>query len=207
MDVHAWWPNFTAIPVEYAENYYPVRIEHLRGRPDSGGAGLHRGGNGLEKLYVFLAKGEVSIHDDRSRFRPWGIGGGQAAEGSRKVLIRRDGEEVELPSKLDFLQVEPGDKLLYLTAGGGGWGDPLQRDPELVRRDVARGFVTPERARASYGVVVDVETGLVDEGTTRALREEQLAARPPELPVFDFGPERTTAEADRVGRDEAVPLA
>ena len=76
MDVHAWWPAVTSIPVEYAESYYPLRIESLRGRTDSGGAGLHRGGNGVEKMYRFLEPGQVSIHDDRHISRPWGIGGG-----------------------------------------------------------------------------------------------------------------------------------
>ena len=87
LDVHAWWPNFTAIPVEYAESYFPVRVERLRGRIDSGGAGKHRGGNGMDKVYLFLEPGEVSVHDDRHRSRPWGIGGGQAAECSRKILL------------------------------------------------------------------------------------------------------------------------
>ncbi|MEA2227503.1 MAG: hypothetical protein QOF04_1133 [Solirubrobacteraceae bacterium] len=196
MDVHAWWPNFTAIPAEYAENYFPIRVEHVRARADSGGAGLHRGGNGLDKVYVFLAPGEVSIHDDRARSRPWGIGGGEAAHGSRKVLIRRSGEEVELSSKLDFLAVEPGDRLLYLTAGGGGWGDPLARDPEVVGRDVARNLVSVQKARDSYGVVVCEQTGEVDVAATESLRDELRARRPDELPVFDFG---HSAELPSVG--------
>ena len=108
MDVHAWWPNVTSIPVEYAESYFPLRVVELRGQCDSGGAGRHRGGNGVYKEYEFLAGGDVSIHDDRAISRPWGIGGGLAAEGSSKVLVRRSGGEEELPSKLDFLRVEPG---------------------------------------------------------------------------------------------------
>jgi N-methylhydantoinase B len=187
-DVHAWWPNFTSIPVEYAENYFPLRISRLRARRDSGGAGLHRGGNGLEKVYTFLAAGEVSIHDDRTRSRPWGIGGGEAAEPSRKVLLRSDGKEVEVPSKVDALCVEAGDRLLYLTAGGGGWGDPLLRDPDRVRADVVRDLVSREKARASYGVVLGAD-GSVDVRETETLREELRAQRPAALPTFDFGPE------------------
>jgi 5-oxoprolinase (ATP-hydrolysing) len=188
MDVHAWWPHVTSIPAEYAESYFPLRIERLRGCTDSGGAGKHRGGNGVEKVYVFLEPGEVSIHDDRAVSRPWGIGGGQAAEGSRKVLLRRDGSDQELPSKLDFLRVEPGDRLLYVTAGGGGWGDPLERDPESVRLDVLRGFVSPEKARDAYGVAVASDGSSVDLGETERLRAARRATRPPVLPVFDFGP-------------------
>jgi N-methylhydantoinase B len=193
-DVHAWWPNFTAIPVEYVENYFPLRIERLRARRDSGGAGQHRGGNGLEKVYRFLAPGEVSIHDDRTRSRPWGIGGGEAAEPSRKLLLRRNGEEVEVASKIDALRVETGDGLLYLTAGGGGWGDSLRRDPQRVRADVARELVSREKAAASYGVVLD-GAGAVDDAATESLREELRAGRPDPLPIFDFGPERAAAVA------------
>ena len=87
----------------------------------------------------------MSIHDDRHISQPWGIGGGRAADGSRKVLLRADGSEEELPAKLDFLVVGPGDRLLYLTAGGGGWGDPLARDPEAVRN---RRRPPPRLARA-----------------------------------------------------------
>jgi N-methylhydantoinase B len=189
MDVHAWWPNFTSIPVEYAESYFPLRVERLKGCTDSGGAGKHRGGNGLEKLYVFLAPGEVSIHDDRHRSRPWGIGGGHAAASSRKVLLRKSGERIELPSKLDLLPVESGDRLLYITAGGGGWGDPLERDPEVVRRDVSRGFVSLDRARSSYGVVLQPATLAADIDATQTLRDEMRRSRAGALPVFDFGTE------------------
>lgn len=198
-DVHAWWPNFTAIPVEYAESYFPIRVERMRGRTDSGGAGRHRGGNGLEKVYVFLEAGEVSVHDDRHRSRPWGIGGGQAAECSRKALLRRDGSHQELPSKFDALKVEPGDRMLYLTAGAGGWGDPLERDLDAVRLDVLRGFVSAKKARTSYGVIVTPEARSVDLDATSALRHKMRAERPAELPIFDFGPERLPAgELDTV---------
>ena len=188
MDVHAWWPNVTSIPVEYAESYFPLRVLHLRGQCDSGGAGNHRGGNGVYKEYEFLAAGDVSIHDDRAISRPWGIGGGRAAEGSRKVLVRRNGDEEELPSKLDFLKVEPGDRLQYITAGGGGWGDPLVREPEAVRLDVLRGFVSDEKARASYGVAVLEGGGSIDLDETQTLRAKLRDERHDNDSVFDFGP-------------------
>lgn len=186
MDVHAWWPHVTSIPVEYAESYYPIRIERLKGHVDSGGAGRHRGGNGVEKLYTFLAPGQVSIHDDRWRSHPWGIGGGGAASCSRKLLIHRDGTETELPSKVDFIDVEAGDQLLYITAGGGGWLDPLSRPAEQVRRDVRRGFVSRHHARDCYGVALD-EALNIDPGATAVLRERLGAGRPWPPPVFDRG--------------------
>ena len=187
MDVHAWWPHVTSIPVEYAESYFPVRIDRLASRMDSGGAGTHRGGNGVDKVYSFVESGQVSVHDDRHVSQPWGIGGGRAAERSRKVLLRKDGTELELPSKFDFLDVEPGDRLLYLTAGGGGWGDPLERDAELVRADVERRFVSVEKARSAYGVVLDETSLAVDEPATVALRDELRAGRVGDGELFDFG--------------------
>lgn len=199
MDVHAWWPHVTSIPVEYAESYFPLRVVHLRARTDSGGAGHHRGGNGVDKLYEFLAAGEVSIHDDRAISRPWGIGGGKAAECSRKILLRRDGAREELPSKLDFLRVEPGDRLAYLTAGGGGWSDPLTRAPEAVQRDVRRGLVSAERARVDYGVALSEDGGSVDGAETERLRSMIAAERPAPLPVFDFGSERAGRPSAKAG--------
>jgi len=187
-DVHAWWPNFTTVPVEYTESYFPVRVERIRGRTDSGGAGKHRGGNGLEKVYLFLEPGEVSIHDDRHRSRPWGIGGGQAAAGSSKVLLRRDGTRQDLPAKFDGLGVMPGDRILYVTAGGGGWGDPMDRSSEAVRLDVLRGFVSEQKARESYGVVLAKDATVVDGEATETLRRTLRANRRSPLPVFDFGP-------------------
>ena len=187
MDVHAWWPHVTSIPAEYAESYFPVRIERVASRMDSGGAGEHRGGNGVDKVYGFLEPGEVSIHDDRHVSQPWGIGGGLAAERSRKVLVRKDGTREELPAKFDFLEVEPGDRLLYMTAGGGGWGDPLERDPEHVRLDVLRRFVSLDKAREEYGVVLDASAVSVDAGATEALRQELRAMRTEEPDLFHFG--------------------
>jgi N-methylhydantoinase B len=199
MDVHAWWPQVTSIPVEYAESYFPLRIDRLASRMDSGGAGRHRGGNGVEKVYSFLEPGHVSIHDDRHVSQPWGIGGGRAADRSRKVIVRRDGSEEELPSKFDFLAVGPGDRLVYLTAGGGGWGDPLDRDPAQVRLDVMRRFVSIEKARDAYGVVLEEESLAVSESATTALRDQLRAARDPDPELFDFG------DASRVDRLAAIP--
>ena len=77
MDGHSWWPLFENIPTEYLEAYYPLRIDGYTTVTDSGGAGFHRGGNGVEKRYVYLEPGEVSIHDDRWLTRPWGVLGGE----------------------------------------------------------------------------------------------------------------------------------
>jgi hypothetical protein len=92
-----------------------------------------------------------------------------------------------LPSKCDQIKVAPGDQLIYQTAGGGGWGDPLQREAEKVRTDVLRELVSPEKARRDYGVVIDRQTMEMDEAATHALREQIVKERGL-VQTFDFGP-------------------
>ena len=174
-DGHSLWPSFTNVPNEFLESYFPLRIETYETIPDSGGAGLHRGGNGVRVGYRFLEPGEISVHDDRWLTYPWGVNGGQPGQRSRKVLQRADGSEERVPSKCDRVKVAENDLLLFETWGGGGWGDPLARDPALVLRDIHRGLVTQVGARR-YGVVLH-ETGDVDEAATTALRAEMSAAR------------------------------
>ena len=105
MDGHSWWPLFENIPTEYLEAYYPMRIDGYTTVTDSGGPGFHRGGNGVEKRYVYLEPGEVSIHDDRWLTRPWGVLGGWPGARSSKLLQRADGTEEVLPSKCDRVEV------------------------------------------------------------------------------------------------------
>ena len=187
MDGHSWWPLFTNIPTEYLESYCPIRVDRYSSVIDSGGAGLHRGGNGIDKWYTFLEHGEIAIHDDRWLTPPWGILGGKPGMRSTKILVHTDGTRTVLPSKCDQIKVEPGDQLIFQTAGGGGWGDPLDRDSEKVRVDVVRELVSARKAASDYGVVCDPETSEVDEEATRALRQRMKESRG-EIHTFDFGP-------------------
>ncbi len=184
-DGHSLWPSFTNVPNEFLESYFPLVIEKYETVPDSGGPGLHRGGNGIEIAYRFTEPGEVSIHDDRWFTYPWGVNGGKPGMRGRKLLVRTDGSSEVLPAKCDHVTVNEGDILHYITWGGGGWGDPLARDPAFVALEVDRGLVTREGARR-YGVIVDDDLH-VDEAATAALRGELRASRG-ELPLFDFGP-------------------
>ena len=181
MDGHSWWPLFENIPTEYLESYYPIRVDGYTTVKDSGGAGLHRGGNGIEKRYTYLEPGEVSIHDDRWLTYPWGILGGTPGARSEKILKRADGTEERLPSKCDEVEVKPGDMLVYRTAGGGGWKDPLDRAAELVDSDVAKGLISAEKAKNEYGVIVG------DAAATEALRAKMRTERG-QVKDFDMGP-------------------
>ena len=196
-DGHSLWPGFTNVPNEFLERYFPLMIERYETEPDSGGAGLHRGGNGIHMTYRFLSAGTISIHDDRWFVPPWGVNGGQPGKRARKILERADGTSTIVGNKVEDVHVEQGDQLHFITWGGGGWGDPLERDAALVGKEISQGLVTEAGARA-YGVVASDE-GVVDVAATNALRSSIRAARPP-LSLFDYGPGidalRKTCEAE-----------
>ena len=187
-DGHSLWPSFTNVPNEFLESYFPLRIETYETLPDSGGAGLHRGGNALRVGYRFLEPGEISIHDDRWLTYPWGVNGGLPGRRSQKIMTRTDGSTELLPSKCDRIKVEAGDLLYFDTWGGGGWGDPLVRPAERVLFDVDAGLVTAEGASAAYGVVIKMKADIptVDEAATKTLREKMAKARG-DTKLFDFG--------------------
>lgn len=104
---------------------------------------------------------------------------------ARKILETADGSQTILGNKVEDVAVAAGDQLHFITWGGGGWGDPLARDPGLVAKEVRQGLVTIEGARR-YGVVI--ANSMPDEDATRALRQSMGAARQSVLPLFDFGP-------------------
>lgn len=186
MDAHSWWPLFENIPTEYLESYYPITVLEYGSLIDTGGAGFHRGGNAVHKVYRYEADGEIAIHDDRERSKPWGIMGGLPGAMSTKELIRTDGTREKLPSKISRIPVKKGDILVYRTAGGGGWKDPFDRPAEKVQKDVRNGLVSIEKARRDYGVVLDAETLAIDESATESLRAE-LREKRGEYPLFSMG--------------------
>ncbi|MDP9164086.1 MAG: hydantoinase B/oxoprolinase family protein [Pseudomonadota bacterium] len=183
-DGHSLWPGFTNVPNEFLERYFPLRVERYEALADSGGAGKFRGGNGILMSYRFLAPGTVSIHDDRWFTYPWGVNGGRPGARARKVHEKTDGTKTVVANKLDSLVVEAGDILHFITWGGGGWGDPLERDPALVAKEIRQGLVSPEGALA-YGVVADSE-GLIDQAATERTRAA-MAASPATGELFDRG--------------------
>ena len=194
LDGHAWWPLFSATPIEYIENYYPVLIESYRPIKDSGGAGLHRGGAGIEKVYRLLEDGDVSIHDDREVVPPWGINGGLYGGTSSKWRIPKDADDAErIPSKIDNLPVKKGDRIIFKTAGAGGWGDPLTRPVENVAKDYDADLISKDAALRDYGVVID-DSGNIDKAATAARRAELMEERgAPEPFCFGYSPDQRQA--------------
>ena len=163
---------------ESIENEMPLLVERSELRADSGGEGAHRGGLGLHReIRVLGDEGSYSVLSDRAAIPPFGVAGGASSRPYR-VAVRRNGAENEFstPGKVTGHPVRRDDVVIMESAGGGGYGDPLRRDPEAVRADVQAGFVSAERARAGYGVVLDT-AGEVDEAATAALREARERGR------------------------------
>ncbi len=184
-DGHSLWPGFTNVPNEFLERYFPLIIERYETEPDSGGAGLHRGGNGIHMTYRFLAAGTISIHDDRWFVPPWGVNGGEPGKRARKLLEKANGTTHIIGNKVEEVHVNEGDQLHFITWGGGGWGDPLDRDPALIGKEIVQGLVTASGAK-DYGVIASGD-GVVDLAATEALRAKLRADRGT-LPLFNYGP-------------------
>ena len=158
-------------PVEVMEQAFPVLFRRFALREGSGGAGATRGGFGVEyEVEVLRGEARASFVMDHGRFGPPGVLGG--ADGAPNVVRVHRGGETTIPahlSKDQGIALAPGDRVEVLTPGGGGYGDPLARDPALVARDVARGYYAAADARRLWGVALHPD-GSVDEAGTAAAR-------------------------------------
>ncbi|MGN6583119.1 MAG: hydantoinase B/oxoprolinase family protein [Rhizobiaceae bacterium] len=159
-------------PVEVMEQAYPVLYREYALREGSGGAGKHRGGFGL--LYdIEILRGEAraSFVMDHGRFGPQGVLGG-ADGGPNSVTVFQNGVPHTPPhlSKEQDIPLKAGDRVRVGTPGGGGYGDPLTRDPKAVLHDVAMGYYTVEEVTGRFGVVIDPASMAVDQEKTAALR-------------------------------------
>ena len=140
-------------PIELQELYYPLLYERHTFRTDSGGAGKYRGGVGVEVTVTALENCFLSRNTDRIKCPPWGLLGG--AQGAvNETIIQRNGNAEVLPGKFSHLLVRRGESVTFLTAGGGGYGDPSMRDTASVNRDVELGYVSKQQASESYRMAV-----------------------------------------------------
>lgn len=164
-------------PAEFLEATYPVRLKRYEINKDSGGPGRWRGGCGVIRDVEVLADQVVlSNRIDGVDYPPWGVSGGQAARSGRVVINPGGPNERVLPSMGDGAIVRKGEIVRIQTGGGGGWGNPYDREPDLVRSDVLGGFISFDSALADYGVVLGEKTFALDEEKTAAYRK---ANRPP----------------------------
>jgi N-methylhydantoinase B len=148
--IHINMTNTMNTPIETLEAYLPLRFKAYRLRPDSGGVGKYRGGCGIERVWSLTSeKATLSIMTERNKIQPWGLMGGYGGATGEHILVR-DGEETKLPSKCTVGLIR-GDTLIIRTPGGGGYGDPKERDPALIKLDLENGLVSPEKALKDYG--------------------------------------------------------
>jgi N-methylhydantoinase B len=158
------------IPCEVMETKFPLTAERFTLREGSAGAGRHRGGLGMRYDYRMLADGEFLVSMDRDKFPPHGLFNGKA--GLANVTVVNPGTSGEKRfAKVAGYSVKAGTIISHQTAGGGGYGDPLERDPQMVLADVRNEYLSLEVARTDYGVAIDPIRWAVDEAETARLRE------------------------------------
>ncbi len=183
-------PDSKNLPAEFVEGRFPVRIETLGLATDSGGAGKYRGGLGYQKeIRVFASDAKFMSIADRSILSCWGLNGGLAGSPFKVTINPGCEDERVMDGLCDREPVEQGSLIRVETTGGGGWGDPLERDISLVRLDVIQGKVSETAAEELYGVkfVSDQNDFEVDAIQTQTKRDE-LAESRGTLKFFDRGP-------------------
>jgi N-methylhydantoinase B len=163
-------------PCEQIEAKYPLLVERYALRTDSGGAGRTRGGLGAEMVIQALAPMSVNSTIERVHCAPWGLGGALAGSGN-SVAIRVNGEwKHDLPNaKLMSYRLSRGDGFMLRSGGGGGFGDPHERNAERIAHDLREGYISPAAAVRDYGAVIDPASGDVDLALTRATRRDGSA--------------------------------
>jgi 5-oxoprolinase (ATP-hydrolysing)/N-methylhydantoinase B len=176
--------NCRNTPIEVFEGRYPFRTLEYRLMPDSGGPGEHRGGLATTRtLEVTADEITLSCLFDRAKIPGWGLFGGKSG-GLSKLLVKRAGDDrfrtfseayrTVSPTKFTNVLLKRGDVVRYVTPGGGGYGDPFQRDPAAVLHDVRNGWVSLDAARTDYGVVItrDGDDYTIDEAATAGIRRQ-----------------------------------
>ncbi len=187
--------NCPATPVEVFETRYPLMARAYRLRRDSAGAGAQRGGLGSDRVLEVRAPSiTVSALFDRMVTQPWGLFGGGGGDPSR-LLVRRAGQPsfqtfrdafgTSSNSRVANVELREGDQVMISSPGGGGYGPPARRDPALVLRDVAEGFVSPQAARGVYKVALDAaDDGYrIDHAATAELRRDEPGPEPSREPT------------------------
>jgi N-methylhydantoinase B len=187
-------------PIEVHERWYPFLYEKFEVAVDSSGDGRYRGGYGSHRRWRILGDAVNSIHGDREEVTPPGVVGGTNGGPNRLILNLGEPEERSLGMFATNVQLREGDVLDFISNGGGGFGDALEREPEPVLEEVIDGFMTVDKARRMYGVVIDVVDAdvhdlRIDHAATAQLRAE-LVGR--ELPT-GYGPGEVHPDGLRTG--------
>ena len=167
--VSAGMLNGANTPVEILEIDHPVKILEYEFIPDSEGPGKYRGGMGMKRKYqCAVDETTIQVRSDRSKVAPYGLWGGGSSKPTSITTVKNGYCQVK-PTK--FLETfSAGDTLEVHWPGGGGWGNPLERSPQLVLADVVAEKISIEKAQTTYGVVIDQDTRTVNAQKTTTLR-------------------------------------
>jgi N-methylhydantoinase B len=169
--MHPTEPGCRNNPVEILESKAPLLIERYSYRQDSAGAGKNRGGVGIERAYKFLAPSNAIVINYKTKSDPWGVNGGSV--GVRNRVLVNPGEANEKVVGVSNNAFGVGGKITNLTGGGGGWGNPFEREPDRVLEDVIQGYVSLDSAERDYGVKIDAASLTVDIAKTNGLRSSK----------------------------------
>jgi N-methylhydantoinase B len=168
--------NMASHSIEVTEAEEPIQLLAYEFVADKAGAGKYRGGVPFRRDYRFLEEeGTLQVRSDRRDHRPFGLYGGSPG-GPSENYFNPQAENRVLPGKFTMI-IKRGDIFRHVLAGAGGWGDPLERDPAAVLKDVRNELLSATKAAADYGVVVDTARWAIDTAATAKLREEIRRAR------------------------------
>jgi N-methylhydantoinase B len=198
--------HVSQIPMEVFETRYPFLVEQYSFSPDSGGPGRFRGGvSGTMILRPVGHDCEIGGCNDRCVIPPYGIFGGMPGLHGENKIIHKDGSETPIDRAGGEIACD-GDVLYWRAPGGGGYGDPLDRDLDYLQHDMEIGLVSMESARRDYGAVVDELTGLIDRAATEANRNELRTEWKRDEIFIDQMTEPFARKAFRMVRmDEQIP--
>jgi N-methylhydantoinase B len=166
--VDTLYANTRNNPIEDVETHYPLRVVRYEAREDAAGAGKWRGGTGSIRDVMLLSQGHASVEGDGHRHAPWGLFGGNDGGTGDLLLEDHGGTTKHLPAMISNMPLQPGDILRTVSPCGGGYGNPREREPGLVLRDVRNGIVSVKAAQEQYGVSIQGQE--IDEAGTQSLR-------------------------------------
>lgn len=170
--VDTLYANTRNNPIEDIESHLPLRVNRYELRTDECGAGEWRGGLGSVREFVYLDDGGASIEGEGHTFPPWGFNGGGEGVSAGLSLERADGTTEELPSKVPHMALKKGDRFICVGPAGGGYGNPMKRDPDRVIEDVRDGFISRTKAEKDYGTVLRSDFS-IDKTATTSLRTQR----------------------------------
>lgn len=149
--VDTLYANTRNNPIEDVESHLPLRVNRYSLRDDASVPGQWRGGLGSVREFMFLADGGASIEGEGHKYRPWGFKGGHEGQTCAMYVKSTDGTVAELPSKVPYMKMRAGDRLISVGPCGGGYGDPSERDREQVLADLNDGLLSISEAVKYHG--------------------------------------------------------